>query len=237
MTERTCSIEGCKGEARRRGWCDKHYARWRATGDPRRTPTGRTHNPGAKCSIEGCAESSRKRGWCGKHYLRWRRNGSTDDGAQSWVLGARGHCVVCDEPVPEGIGFRRYCGRSCAVMAHRGRRDRMAACVGCGLEIDLTARHPSGRMRHANTARCDSCRPNPSLRRYVPALISRDGNACHICGVAVDVTLKHPDPLSASVDHVIPRAHGGSDDMANYALSHLRCNLVKNARLGFTLMT
>lgn len=31
---RQCSIPGCSSLARRRGWCTKHYHRWRAHGDP-----------------------------------------------------------------------------------------------------------------------------------------------------------------------------------------------------------
>lgn len=29
-----CSIEGCAGKVNARGWCGKHYMRWRAHGDP-----------------------------------------------------------------------------------------------------------------------------------------------------------------------------------------------------------
>ena len=34
MAKATCSIEGCERKARCRGWCDLHYNRWRAHGDP-----------------------------------------------------------------------------------------------------------------------------------------------------------------------------------------------------------
>lgn len=35
MAERTCSIDGCeRGGKLTRGWCRKHYARWRSNGDP-----------------------------------------------------------------------------------------------------------------------------------------------------------------------------------------------------------
>ena len=40
-----CSIEGCTAPAyNRRGWCSKHYQRWRKTGDPLTTRSGRTRD-------------------------------------------------------------------------------------------------------------------------------------------------------------------------------------------------
>lgn len=36
-------------------------------------------------------------------------------------------------------------------------------------------------------------------------------------------------PLSASVDHIVPMAAGGTDDRSNLQIAHLFCNLHKNA--------
>ena len=44
-------------------------------------------------------------------------------------------------------------------------------------------------------------------------------------------------PLSASIDHIVPRIAGGADDLGNLQIAHLFCNLHKNAfssRHGFT---
>lgn len=30
----TCTVDGCDRETVARGWCDKHYKRWRIHGDP-----------------------------------------------------------------------------------------------------------------------------------------------------------------------------------------------------------
>lgn len=36
------------------------------------------------------------------------------------------------------------------------------------------------------------------------------------------------DPLAASVDHIIPRSAGGTDDPGNLQIAHLFCNLMKH---------
>lgn len=30
----TCKIDGCQKAARKRGWCETHYSRWKRHGDP-----------------------------------------------------------------------------------------------------------------------------------------------------------------------------------------------------------
>lgn len=71
MGQRICSIDGCGMPVQARGWCHKHYQRWRTTGTtdpapPRERPT---------CSIEGCESPHAARGWCGNHYAQWQRRG------------------------------------------------------------------------------------------------------------------------------------------------------------------
>jgi hypothetical protein len=39
MTKATCSIDGCEERHEARGWCNMHYRRWRAHGDPLRVRT------------------------------------------------------------------------------------------------------------------------------------------------------------------------------------------------------
>lgn len=51
---------------------------------------------------------------------------------------------------------------------------------------------------------------------------------CGICGQPVDKTLKFPDPLSPTVDHIIPCARGGSDNLDNLQLAHRKCNRNKS---------
>ena len=66
---------------------------------------------------------------------------------------------------------------------------------------------------------------------YVTArqLGDRDAWRCHLCRKRVDPALRWPDPMSASVDHLIPVSDGGRDETSNLALSHLTCNLKRGA--------
>ncbi|WP_412973660.1 HNH endonuclease [Mycolicibacterium conceptionense] len=67
-------------------------------------------------------------------------------------------------------------------------------------------------------------------------LAARDGLDCKICGDPVDMNANKDDLFRPSVDHIIPRSSGGSDDPSNLQLAHLWCNQVKNHRANFTLV-
>lgn len=52
---------------------------------------------------------------------------------------------------------------------------------------------------------------------------------CHLCGLPIDtniVSSRHP--LVGTIDHLIPRAHGGRDTADNRAPAHRCCNHVRN---------
>lgn len=61
-------------------------------------------------------------------------------------------------------------------------------------------------------------------------VFDRDGWICQLCHRPIEPSLRHPDPGSASLDHRVPLAAGGTHTMANVWASHLQCNLRKGAR-------
>jgi Restriction endonuclease len=63
-------------------------------------------------------------------------------------------------------------------------------------------------------------------------IFERDKWICQICFEKVNKKLKWPDPGSASIDHVIPIAKGGSHCRQNVVLAHRICNSSKGARNG-----
>ena len=69
-------------------------------------------------------------------------------------------------------------------------------------------------------------------RFTVAGIFERDGWTCGICLEPVEARLAWPDPMSASLDHVIPLSVGGAHTPENVQCAHLVCNTRKGARLA-----
>lgn len=72
---RICSVAHCGKRHEAKGYCLKHYQRFKTHGlsgvenEPTRDRT---------CSLEGCTSRHFGHGYCVRHYVRWRKTGSTD---------------------------------------------------------------------------------------------------------------------------------------------------------------
>lgn len=70
-----------------------------------------------------------------------------------------------------------------------------------------------------------------TIERFSPIEIyERDQWVCQLCKKKVNKRLKNPNPLSPSLDHIIPLALGGAHSRQNTHLAHLICN--QRAHLG-----
>ena len=71
-------------------------------------------------------------------------------------------------------------------------------------------------------------------RRVGPVDLQRlwdvQGDRCPLCGEDIDRTLKWPDPMCASLDHIVPLALGGTHEQSNLQWAHLVCNIRKGAK-------
>lgn len=93
----------------------------------------------------------------------------------------------------------------------------------------FTTRYPT-KLRCSKT--CDSLNAirkrgwsERPWRVHSRTVFERDAWICHLCG---EPTLQQWEPSnreqSPSVDHIIPRSHGGTDDLDNLATAHFGCN-------------
>ena len=230
MPQSTCSVSECGRPAQARTLCKTHHARLMRHGVvDADVPVRVLYEPGQQCSIDECAKPVSKRGWCTAHYKRFRRHGDP--------LGGRG----TPAPLPESCHVKTcarppwaqsYCKSHYQWWAKGFTGVESAECSICGGEIPALSPRGNLRKRRSDANKCESC-IRPANASTVAELRARDGDACGICGGAVEAGRRHPDPMSPSVDHVIPWSRGGANEPGNCQLAHLVCNLRKNDRTDY----
>ena len=52
----------------------------------------------------------------------------------------------------------------------------------------------------------------------------KNDGQCQLCHSPIDLRLKSPDPMSFSIDHIVPVSLGGTHTQATLQSSHLLCN-------------
>jgi hypothetical protein len=78
----TCAIEGCDKEVLARGWCSKHYYRWRRSGDPLTARAKLPVGTYTTCTVEGCEKPHFTAGLCDMHRWRVRTQGEPGPAGQ-----------------------------------------------------------------------------------------------------------------------------------------------------------
>lgn len=184
------------------------------------------------CSVACCDVPRRKREWCGRHYAAWRRHGDPTVAKYHWV-NPGGACIICGSTeLP--VGSRRYCSSACSIVPTRARRAgmsiqaylaRYSVCRGCG---DLIQSTPTSQFRW-----CTDCHAQRQKHGMSAKMLARrDGDSCGECGERVALTIAAPDPQSPSIDRIVPRSRGGSEDPDNLRLVHRVCNQNKGDLIG-----
>jgi 5-methylcytosine-specific restriction endonuclease McrA len=130
-------------------------------------------------------------------------------------------CRQCDAPIPESSSIRaRFCsGRTCLQ------------------RFNIRRWSEANRDRVQELGRAGAQRRRARLAEVIVESFShreifeRDRWVCQLCRGPVIATIKHPDPMSPSLDHIIPLAKYGNHTRANVQLAHLLCNLRKADKL------
>lgn len=137
----SCDIADCGKTAVTRGWCNMHYKRWLAHGNPH-TVKFEMLRGRVGCEVTDCDEAHYSKGYCVKHYQRWRKHGDAEFEQPSpterfWskVLIGDGCWEWTDAPDAGGYG-RLGIGTDTLVYAHRFAYELMVGPIPDGLEID-----------------------------------------------------------------------------------------------------
>jgi hypothetical protein len=74
----------------------------------------------------------------------------------------------------------------------------------------------------------------PSERFKVREIYERDEGKCYLCHEQIDLSLKYPDPMSFSIEHIIPLHLASSPGhvRTNVRAAHQKCNWHKNGNAG-----
>ena len=250
MAQRICSVDDCDTAHFGKGFCQKHYKRWRKHGDPQMgaavrlaelcaadgceraprsrdlcsmhlfrvqkygeiepifaPPKPRPRSVGVDpCSIDGCDLPIRARGWCATHYSRWRRKGDPLHRLRAEVVDGKRICPTCEVDTPIEDWYATPSGE-------------FLKCRECYREWGRTQAH----LRRAVAE-------GPKFTRR--EVLDRDQWICQLCSLPISKTLQHPDPMSPTLDHIIPLSRGGVHSLSNSQAAHRICNMRKWANVA-----
>lgn len=68
-----CIVDGCERKHNSKGYCAKHYTRYKRYGDP--LYTKRVHDHPEICTMDECNNKYYAKGYCHKHYARLKKHG------------------------------------------------------------------------------------------------------------------------------------------------------------------
>lgn len=233
-----CTVPECGDPPIARGWCGKHYAAWRAHGDP----LVNNARVAGTCCAPTCVRTARIKGLCETHHDRLQRTGDIRADIPIVVGGWRppkGRCTApdCRKPVKARELCRKHYGEL-RLTEIKSDPEKLAAYKlyhqqwhanwrtqnqdrARELFREWAARNPEAvRMRGA--AKRVKRQSAPSLPFTVEQLADRMrywGNRCWMCG----------GPFEA-IDHVKPLSKGGWHALMNLRPACSPCNGSKGAR-------
>ena len=109
-----CAIEDCDRPAKSRGWCNMHYLRWRANGDPTVSQTQRRDNSSHS------SHSHKRYGLSCREFDQLRQRAS-------------GRCEICEPWVPRFGVLHVDHDHALGLWAVRG-----LLCANCNIRIEVT---------------------------------------------------------------------------------------------------
>lgn len=153
-------------------------------------------------------------------------------------------CTHCGRSFAPSRSNQKYCSPQCGWKHRASQRpksldwaagrypERLRQCMDCGAEVRARASRicceDCRRVRKVATNRRKNAKRRGAriglIKFTVIEVGERDGWRCHLCRRRVDRTLPGTDQRGPTIDHLIPIADGGQDELDNVALAHRGCN-------------
>lgn len=164
-------------------------------------------------------------------------------------------CVTCGGQFQSKQSAPRFCSQRCCNRFLDANNPLRCIEAGCdrgvrakGLCSMHWRRKARAEGREANPEWDERRKANYQQRRAqklnLPAdnirpadVYERDEWVCGICSAPVDRNMSWPDPMSPSLDHVLPLSRGGHHTLENVTLAHLECNVRKGNRVEADAMS
>lgn len=169
---------------------------------------------------QACRSAVRTCAWCGKLLTGQQRHYCSS------VCYGRHRTAMADSArVPPEPRACEVCGKMFVPPLKGPKAARCSRCRWAAWK----ERNP--RRAAAVKARCRALRRGAQRGQHIDplAVYERDGWVCGICGKPVDPTRQYPDPMSATLDHIVPIARGGIHSLGNLQVAHLECNSRKHS--------
>lgn len=156
---------------------------------------------------------------------------------------------------PEKTLAQKFCSKRCSRNFHRDNSGKLCSFDDCDRPLNargMCVMHwrrwarATGREKAPewNERRRAHYQKRRALKQAVPSayivsgeIFERDGWRCGLCGEGIDPAAAYPDPLSASLDHVVPLSLGGHHVPGNVQAAHLSCNVRKGNRVSVDAMS
>jgi 5-methylcytosine-specific restriction endonuclease McrA len=155
-------------------------------------------------------------------------------------------CHACGQSVAGKRKDAKYCSPKCAYAAS-AKQCTKPGCSNTFRARGLCSSHynaeyfPGSQKKwpaSTTTRRTKDQRRRALKRGAVAEPVNRDAVGdrdqwkCGVCKRKVDNALPYPDPMSPSLDHIVPLSEGGEHTYANCRISHLWCNVARSNRGG-----
>lgn len=147
-------------------------------------------------------------------------------------------------------GVQRFCSQACH-LEHKKRLSEHKKGLGCGVRQiryrvcpDCSGVQVLRSPGTDSSTRCTSCSLSRQLRRstlrgewrglrkaHRNFIFEAGDGICGICRKPIDPTIPYGRPDSLVIDHIIPLARGGTNDLVNLRPAHWYCNSRKGDRL------